>query len=132
MADPRIVGEWLDKAEQDYFFAEANLKENSFFYAQICFHFQQSAEKYLKAFIIAHDSELEKIHNLIYLLKTCQKIEPSLASLYDDCELLNAAYIDTRYPVHWPTNYTNEKALQAKEAVLRISEKVRSLLAGEE
>jgi ribosome-associated protein YbcJ (S4-like RNA binding protein) len=52
MADPSIVREWLDKADEDFRFAEANLREGSEFYAQICFHFQQAAEKYLKAFII--------------------------------------------------------------------------------
>ncbi len=49
MADLKIVNEWLSKADEDFHFAVANLKEGSNFYAQICFHFQQAAEKYLKA-----------------------------------------------------------------------------------
>lgn len=73
MADPKIIEEWLSKADDDFNFADANLKEESTFYAQICFHFQQAAEKYLKALIIAYDLEFEKIHNLVNLVKTCSK-----------------------------------------------------------
>ena len=75
MAEPRIINEWLSKADDDFNFADANLKEDSTFYAQTCFHFHQAAEKYLKAFIIAYDLEFEKIHNLV---KMCSKKEPSL------------------------------------------------------
>ncbi|MBI5233445.1 MAG: HEPN domain-containing protein [Deltaproteobacteria bacterium] len=116
MVDPQIVKEWLDKADEDFNFARVNLEEGKNFYAQICFHFQQSAEKYLKAFIITYDLEFEKMHNLIKLLKICANKESSLLSLMDKCETLNTAYIDTRYPVHWPTDYTKEKALKLQEA----------------
>lgn len=43
MADPAIVKEWLEKADEDFLFAETNLRGGSGFYAQICFHFQQAA-----------------------------------------------------------------------------------------
>ncbi|MEW6482818.1 MAG: HEPN domain-containing protein [bacterium] len=128
MADIKIVNEWLSKADDDFNFAEANLKEKSEFYAQICFFFHQAAEKYLKAFIIAYNLEFEKIHNLIGLLRICAKKEPSLLSLFPQCDLLNAFYIETRYPVHWPTNYTREKALDAKEAVKEIAETIKGWL----
>ncbi len=49
MADPQLTQEWIDKAD---------------------------AEKYLKAFIIAHDLEFLKIHDLPVLLKTCLKKTP--------------------------------------------------------
>jgi len=63
MADPQLVQEWLDKAEEDFGFAASVIKESPY-YAQICFHFHQAAEKYLKAHIIAHDLKFEKIHDL--------------------------------------------------------------------
>ena len=56
MAESQLVDEWLKKAEEDYAFA-ASVLEDSTFYAQICFHFHQAAEKYLKAFIVARDLE---------------------------------------------------------------------------
>ncbi|MEA3416710.1 MAG: HEPN domain-containing protein [Thermodesulfobacteriota bacterium] len=52
MADSQIVSEWLKKADEDLEFA-ISVIEDSAFYAQICFHFHQAAEKYLKSLIIA-------------------------------------------------------------------------------
>ena len=96
MADPKIVREWLQKADEDLNFARLNLDEGNNFYAQICFHFHQAAEKYLKSFIVAHDLEIEKTHNLVNLLTICAGKEDSLLFLMEECERLNTAYIDTR------------------------------------
>lgn len=57
MVEIEIVQEWIEKANQDFEFARVNFEEDKPFYAQICFHFQQAAEKYLKAYIIAHELE---------------------------------------------------------------------------
>jgi len=43
----------VDKGRGGFAFAKVNLEERKPFFAQICFHFHQAAEKYLKAFIIA-------------------------------------------------------------------------------
>ena len=48
MADPSVINEWLKKADEDFGFA-ASVIEDSTFYAQICFHFHQAAEKYSKS-----------------------------------------------------------------------------------
>jgi HEPN domain-containing protein len=128
MAEPQLVDEWIKKAEEDYQFA-ASVLEDSTFYAQICFHFHQAAEKYLKAFIVARDLEFQKIHDLMVLLKTCSMVEPSFNVIQDDCKFLNRFYIDTRYPVHWPTNYSKEEALKAKRACERVRTGIGNLLA---
>ena len=54
--------------------------------------------------------------------------ESSLLHLLEECEFLNAFYIDTRYPVHWPTNYTKEKAFKAKDATQKIAEAIKEML----
>lgn len=48
MVDRRLIIEWLAKADEDYGFASSVIKD-SVYYGQICFHYQQAAEKYLKA-----------------------------------------------------------------------------------
>ena len=55
MVDIEIVQEWLAKADEDFEFARTNFEEGKPFFARICFHFQQAAEKYLKSYIIAHE-----------------------------------------------------------------------------
>lgn len=106
MADLSVVNEWLAKADDDFRFAEANLLDGSEFYAQLCFHFQQAAEKYLKSYIIARNLNFDRVHDLVHLLKTCSAHAPEFNELKEECILLNTAYIETRYPVHWPTDYT--------------------------
>lgn len=125
MADPAIVTEWLEKADEDFLFAEANLRDGSEFYAQLCFHFQQAAEKYLKAYIIGKGLPFDRVHDLVHLLKTCSAHTPELSELKEECILLNTAYIETRYPVHWPTDYTRETTEQAQLAAGRIARMVR-------
>ena len=129
MADAAIIREWLNKAEEDLRFAEVNLLEGNEFYAQICFHFQQAAEKYLKAYIIGKGLDFGRVHDLVHLLRTCVAHDSTFDDLKEDCILLNTAYIETRYPVHWPTNYTKETAEQAHTAAVRIAGKVGNLLS---
>jgi len=124
MADPKVIQEWLNKADEDFEFA-VSVIEDSKFHAQICFHFHQSAEKYLKSFIIAWDLEFKKIHDLPVLLKECLSKESSLGILLDDCNFLNRFYIDTRYPVHWPTQYTKEESIKAETAAERIRNEIK-------
>jgi HEPN domain-containing protein len=127
MAESKIVQEWLQKADEDLEFA-ASIIEDSTFYAQICFHFQQAAEKYLKAVIVADELEFQKVHDLVALLKICLQRRPELSRRMPDCKVLNRYYIDTRYPVHWPTNYSKHTALKAKAAAEAIRDDVKASL----
>jgi HEPN domain-containing protein len=127
MADSELVQEWLNKADEDFGFSASVMKESSY-YAQICFHFHQAAEKYLKAYIVAYDLDFEKIHDLPILLKICMQQDPDLCEIFEECKFLNRYYIEARYPVHWPTSYEKEEAQKAKLAAERIREKIRTSL----
>ncbi len=124
MADIEIISDWLKKADEDFQFAVVNLNEQNPFYAQICFHFHQAVEKCLKAYVIANELEFRKIHDLPLLLRICSSKDSSLDILRDACEYLNAFYVETRYPVHWPTNFSYEEA----EKALRAADQVRSVI----
>jgi HEPN domain-containing protein len=132
MVDPQVVTEWVTKANEDFEFARVNLEEGKPFFSQICFHFHQAAEKYLKAFIVANDLEFKKIHDLPILLKLCTAKQSELNSIMEGCKFLNRFYVDTRYPVHWPTHYTKEETAEARTAAdkirLKILDTLKSLL----
>lgn len=130
MADSRLVDEWLKKAEEDLGFA-SSVVEDSSFYAQICFHFHQAAEKFLKAFIVDQDLEFQKIHDLLVLLKSCSAVNSSLDDILDDCMFLNRFYIETRYPVHWPTKFTKEEALKAQKSCMEIQKAIMKALSAD-
>jgi len=129
MVEIGIIWEWIAKADEDFEFALVNLEEGKPFAALICFHFHQSAEKYLKAFIVAHELGFIKSHDLAALLKICVTKEPSLTQLSPDCEYLNTFYIEARYPVHWPTHFTLEEASKAKAASEQVRKAIRDVLA---
>jgi len=129
MVDKKIITEWLEKAEEDYKFAISSLESKNGFYAQICFHFHQAAEKYLKTYIIANELEFKKIHDLIELLRTCKGKEIDFLKLQEDCEFLNPFYIDTRYPVHWGVNYNEDTSIKAREKVEKIRNFVKDKLS---
>lgn len=124
MADKKLVQEWIDKADEDLGFASSCLEDKEAeFFSPICFHFQQAAEKYLKAYIVAFDLEFQKIHDLVQLLSLCSQHNSSLEVLKEGCQFLTDFYVETRYPVHWPTHFTRqdaERAQQAAEGVAKV------------
>ncbi|MEW6687155.1 MAG: HEPN domain-containing protein [Candidatus Edwardsbacteria bacterium] len=124
MQNEEVVREWIEKADEDFGFASSSL-ENGNYFAQICFHFQQASEKYLKAFIIGNELEFRPIHNLIELFEICREKEPNIEEIEEDCRYLNPFYIDTRYPVHWPTHYDKKTAIKAKNSAAEIRKWVR-------
>jgi HEPN domain-containing protein len=121
------IREWLKKADEDYNFACSILPDTTF-YAQICFHFQQAAEKHLKAYIVGKGLEFRKIHELRKLLLICEKRAPSFSTLREAGDFLSPFYIDTRYPVHWPSTVTREEATKAEGAARKIKGFVEKLL----
>jgi len=128
MVDSEIVREWLAKANDDFEFARVNFEEGKPFFSHICFHLQQAAEKYLKAYIVAHELEFRKVHELPLLLKICLSKDPSLEQLRDDCEYLTTYYVETRYPVHWPTHFSREETLKALQSTARIRSLIKEKL----
>jgi HEPN domain-containing protein len=129
MAPDELVNEWLKKAEEDYGFASLTLADPAInYYAQICFHFQQAAEKYLKAYIVAFQLEFKKIHDLSELLNICTKKSSALTTLAECCNFLTDYYIDTRYPVHWPAAMSREEAQKAKTATKTIRDTILKAL----
>jgi HEPN domain-containing protein len=128
MVDPEIIREWTAKGNDDFEFARINLEEEKPFYAQICFHFQQAAEKYLKAFVIQNDLEFRKTHDLPLLLKQCSSKDPAFKDYAEDCEYLTTFYLEARYPVHWPVHLSQKEAEKARHAAENIIKFIRKKL----
>jgi HEPN domain-containing protein len=128
MVDVSIVQEWIDKADEDFEFALVNLQEGKPFIAQVCFHFQQAAEKYLKGYIVAKDLGFRKTHDLSMLLSICISQESTFEALSEECEYLNTFYVESRYPVHWPTDFSRAEAQKSSQAAEKIRSFVRNKL----
>jgi HEPN domain-containing protein len=64
--------EWVEKAEGDIITAGRELRaRKSPNFDASCYHSQQAAEKYLKAFIHEKGQLIPRTHNLIELLTFC-------------------------------------------------------------
>jgi HEPN domain-containing protein len=68
-----LTAEWVAKAEGDWTTAGRELRARRLpNYDAACFHAQQTAEKYLKAFLQEQTSDVPRPHNLVELLELCR------------------------------------------------------------
>ena len=118
-----IPQDWVKIAEKDLEFAADSLLVRTEFLPQICFYFQQAAEKYLKAYIIAKKLPFQKIHSLPALLKACKKSDESFSKLTNKCKFLTEFYLEERYPsLAVPSEITQEIAQKAEAAARKVRE----------
>ena len=78
-----LTQNWFKKADNDLKNAKAVIEVEEPPTDTICFHCQQTAEKYLKGFLAYHNIEFEKEHDLDYLLDLCCQMDSSFDSLRD-------------------------------------------------
>lgn len=93
----KLLKQWIMKAQEDLESAEILYKEDGPS-DSICFHCHQSAEKYLKAFLVFKNIHFEKIHNLWILAKLCAKGDKKFLDFEEELKTLDAYYIESRYP----------------------------------
>jgi HEPN domain-containing protein len=121
-----IVAEWAEKAEGDYLTGEREMRvRRRPNYDAVCFHAQQCAEKYLKAFIIEHQLEFQPIHDLEVLLEKVVPIRPEFEFIRDLLLLLNDYAVSIRYPGE---TATKEEAYAALKAVRTVRKFIRQKL----
>ena len=90
--------EWVKIAEEDIYSAKILIVQVRKPLEIICYHCAQTAEKLLKGFITYHDIEPQKTHDLIALLKMCKNIDDSFDEISKECNFINKAGTDIRYP----------------------------------
>ncbi len=124
---------WLTHAWDEYQDAEELRKRGRFYLA--LFHFQQAAEKALKAFLYAHtdDRRVFFTHSVLELIEAAAAIDPSLKELGKSGRL-DQYYIPTRYPNGLPGGvpsrfYTDpEEAAKASALARNVLEAVAQRL----
>ena len=118
--------EWIKKAESDYQAALALARRRKIsFHDQACFHFQQSAEKYLKGRLEEANIRSPKTHDLDKLLSLLLPVEPSWVALRPTLLRLNDYAVEFRYPGH---EATAKDVKSAREDARAVRKDVRSSL----
>jgi len=94
-----LTEEWVDKAEEDFNSADLLLHAGEVpLPSPACFHCQQCAEKYLKAFLQEHQIQFERTHVLMALLELCIPLDRDFEKLGVDLDSLEGYAVAVRYP----------------------------------
>jgi HEPN domain-containing protein len=115
----------VQKAEVDWLSASSLTETPSSrrrpLHDSICFHCQQTAEKYLKALLQQLGQVVPRTHDLEVLLDLLLTRYPTLAGLRQAASILTPYAVEYRYPG------TSARKRQA-QAALRHAEKVRAVV----
>ncbi len=119
------TSEWVEKAEGDWN-AARQLKRvrRDVNYDGVCFHCQQSVEKYLKARLEEAGISFPRTHDLIKLLALAIQVEPKWVKLQPIIAALNPYAVAYRYPGFSATEPDAKEAIKTCRQVrtaVRIS-----------
>ncbi|MDQ6756145.1 MAG: HEPN domain-containing protein [Bacteroidota bacterium] len=89
---------WFKKAENDLLVITNNLASVNIPVDACCFHAQQAAEKYLKAYLISKEISFPKIHDLIALNNLCINLNTAFVEIQESALRLSDYAITPRYP----------------------------------
>ena len=109
----KFIQNWFSVAADDLRFAEAGFKETKIA-RDACFLCHQSAEKYLKGFLISVNQEPPRVDLLLRLLDIAIGKDSSFRMMEESCRLLDNYYNPARYPDDVSGEYS---ATQAEEAL---------------
>jgi HEPN domain-containing protein len=109
--------EWVRYAEQDWQLAASLLRRKRPPTVAVCFHAQQSAEKYLKALLLSRRLIFPRTHDLATLNSLCEQngiltgFSPRLLTL------LSEYAVASRYPGNEPTLEEAREAVEIARVV---------------
>jgi HEPN domain-containing protein len=112
-----LVSGWIRKAESDL----ANLQlciDADQALDTACFHAQQAAEKYLKAYLCAYGIDFPFIHNLEKLIELCEQQTPGFNTIKLAGQSLTPFAVELRYDAEfWPSIDDARQALNAATTI---------------
>ena len=90
------IESWFEKGNNDLLTAQRLIEIEPMILDNACFHCQQAIEKYLKAYLIYNTTEIERTHNINYLLIECAKHDSAFNEI--DVKDISAFAVSIRYP----------------------------------
>jgi HEPN domain-containing protein len=120
-----MTREWIRKAEADFRAAEVLAAAPEPFHDPVCFHCQQSAEKYLKALLEELGIAISKTHQLEDLLTLLLPHHASLGRYRRGLRILTGFAVDPRYPL---LNTTRRQATSALGWAGKVRQTCREIL----
>jgi HEPN domain-containing protein len=108
-----ILKNWIQVAENDL--KSAIVLERDSLFETACYHCQQAAEKYLKAYLIHAEIEPPITHDLTRLVAIAKTVESEFEALEEAATALSDYATLYRYPADVPVTCTEEDTKEAIE-----------------
>ncbi|OGX35659.1 MAG: hypothetical protein A3C36_00375 [Omnitrophica WOR_2 bacterium RIFCSPHIGHO2_02_FULL_52_10] len=118
-----FVQQWRDKARKDLAAGAVLLKEEFEDYDNVGFHAQQAAEKFIKAFLVRHQIEFPKSHDIALLRQLVARVDSRLAEKLAIADALTPYGVEFRYPGDLPAVSQGDG-----EKALRLAQQTRDLI----
>lgn len=113
---PEVL-DWVRKAEMDLAAARWLAEGDEPLPDQMGFFCQQTAEKYLKAFLIASGQVPPRTHDVDVLVEICAVVDPAFEQLQPLVEGLTEFAVIFRYPEEWSDESAAIQSLTKAEQV---------------
>lgn len=120
-----LIRAWVKRAESDLAIVEMCVAAKRSL-ELACFHAQQAAEKYLKAYLAAADIEFPFIYNLEKLILLCCEWDPGFAEIERAGEELTPYAVQAGYDADFSPSF--ETVRQALETARQIKDFVLARL----
>ena len=105
--------EWIKKAESDWLLAVSLLRRKKPpTHDHACFHFQQAAEKYVKARMEEAGLRIPKIHQIDQLIQLALSVEPMWSALLPAARRISDYAVRVRYPAEMQRAHQDAKAIR--------------------
>ena len=118
-----LVNLWTQKAEEDLSAAEFLINSDFSHTAIICFHCQQAAEKFIKAWLVSLNFEFVNSHDLDYLLGLIEHRNDFETKLYLLIDKLENFAVEIRYP-----NQKFEPTFEETKNALAAAKDIKSII----
>jgi HEPN domain-containing protein len=119
--------DWIKKAENDFAIAHHLNNSGEIYAFGTTFHAQQAVEKYLKAFLVWHQIEFRKTHDIQELLTLTSQVDPELLVIIHEAAELTPYGVEYRYPGDYPDITLND-AVKAITTAHHVRDEIRSRL----
>ncbi len=123
-----FILKWITKAENDLKTAKDELATTNPATDTVCFHAQQTVEKYLKAFLVKKGKRFRKTHDIAELIEICREVDEEFSLLYEmKADKLTRYAIEVRYPDDFYIP-SRKEAEEAYQIALKAREFIRQKL----
>lgn len=94
-----LIQAWCEKGRRDIITAQNSLLDTKEIFSDIvCFHAQQAAEKYLKAYLVFFELDFPKTHALEDLVLLASSKDSACRNLFTVACDLSPYAVEVRYP----------------------------------